>query len=259
MITRYLLLSFLLALPPFAGQNDTFLGDYARTQGALVHGSEATFARFVQPYAPLDLQVTNQSVANAQRARDRFLGAAAKASGLTPDAALAIDTAFHCDDCPEKRQQQFKTDLPAIRTLVDEFAKQPATLHLIARWGPLGDFRVNDVFHQGMHTQAYQEVDGFFPGAPRKVFATLPAALAGSGLSLLELRKLLAAMAANHIIALVRTSDGIRALRTGISHSEAGLLFVTNPDFKAEPRDEDNGIRITGFTPLAKDVFYFES
>ena len=262
MIGRLALCTALLAVPLLRAQDAAvadFLTDYARTQAALVRSNPATFARFVQPYAPLDLQVSNQPVADAQKARDRFLGAAAKAADITVDTVFDLDTRFHCDDCTARRQAELTRDLPRIRLLSDEFARLPATLHVVARWGSPGDFRVNNILHQGTHTQAFNEVDGFFPAHPGQSYAAVAPALAGTGITALALRKLLLDMAAVHIVALVRTSDGVRAISGGISHSEAGLLFATNPGFKPEPRDEDNGLRITVFTPIAKGVFYFES
>ena len=262
MIVRLALLSALLAAATLHAQDAAtadYLTDYLRTQAPRVKGDPHTFAMLVQPYAPLDLQVTNQSVADAQKAKDRFLGAAVHASGVSLDTVLSIDNSFHCETCAATRQDQFKRDLPGIRVLVQEFEKHPAALHLVARWGTPGDFRVNHIFHVGTRTQAYAEVAGFFPAQPGRTYPTEATALAGSGITPLELHKLLVDMAALHIIALVRTSDGVRALRSGISHTEAGLLFVSNPAFTPEPRDEDNGIRITGFVPIADKVYYFES
>jgi hypothetical protein len=92
-----------------------------------------------------------------------------------------------------------------------------------------------------------------------KRFEDVSTGLKSIGIQQSDLEALLRQMDSVQIVALLRTPEGVRAIRTGITRSIAGLLFVAKKGEIPKPREENNGIRINGFIQVAYDVFYFES
>jgi hypothetical protein len=236
-----------------------FLSDYAKEQGSLVKGDLAVFSRLTQPYAPLDVQTSGLSIDQARQFKASFFGIAAGASGIGLDKTLAMTNTFHCPDCGPKRKDDLAKDVSAIRPLVEQFKSLPKGITLIAQWGSPGDFRINSIFHQGDTTKEFPTENGIFPGAPGRPFESISAALKPLGIDKPVIDSLLKQMATLRIIALVRTPEGIRAIRSGITRSVAGLLFLEPGVDSPKPREEENGFRINGFFPVAEDVFYFET
>jgi len=261
-INRILIFAFVLSSAPVFAQNTApwdSLSAYAKEQGATVKGDLTTFTRLTQPYAPLDIQVVGASVDEARQIKGRFFGIAAASSGIGLDKTLSMTNGFHCQTCGPARVEDLRNDLPEIRLLVQRFNAMPNEGLLFAHWGIAGDFRINSIFHQGSLTQEYSSNQNVFPGAVVKRFDDVSAALKSLGIQQPDLDALLKQMDAAHIVALLRTPDGVRAIRTGVTRSMAGLLFVTNKGEIPKPREENNGIRINGFIKEADDVFYFES
>jgi len=261
-IKRILILALLLSSAPVFAQNSApwdSLSSYAKEQGVTVKGDLVTFTRLTQPYAPLDVQVVGASIDEARQIKGRFFGMAASSSGIGLDKTLAMTNGFHCQTCGPARVEDLRKDLPEIRLLVQRFSAMPNEVLLLAQWGIPGDFRINSIFHQGSLTQEYTSNQNVFPGAVVKRFDDVSTALKLFGVQQRDLEALLKQMDMVHIIALVRTPDGVRAIRTGVTRSMAGLLFVANKGEIPKPREENNGIRINGFIKEADDVFYFES
>ena len=169
-----------------------------------------------------------------------------------------MSNGFHCQGCAETRIRDLRKDIQEIRSLVDHFNRTPA-LVILAQWGTPGDFRFNSTFCLKSVTQEYLSDQGVFPGAVGKVYPDIAMALKPIGVSQAEIEGLIQQMSALHIVALVRTVEGIRAIRTGVTRSEAGVLFLQPKVPRPRPREEDNGIRINCFVQLTDDVYYFET
>lgn len=259
---RILVLALLLSPATLFAQDSItwgLLSTYAKEQGATVNGDLTTFMRLTQPYAPLDIQVVGESIDDARQTKARFFGMAAESSGIGVDKAVAMTDAFHCQSCGPTRVEELRKDLPEIRLLVQRFDAMPDDVLLLAHWGIPGDFRVNSIFHQGSLTQEYANYQNVFPGTTVRIFKDAAKALRSLGIQQPDLEGLLKQMEKTHIVALLRTPEGIRAIRTGVTRSMAGLLFVAHKGDIPKPREENNGLRINGFIKEAEDVFYFES
>jgi hypothetical protein len=261
-VNRILILALILLSAPVFAQSSApwdSLSSYAKEQGVTVKGDLTTFTRLTQPYAPLDIQVVGASIDEARLIKGRFFGMAAASSGIGLDKTIAMTDAFHCQTCGPARVEDLRKDLPEIRLLVQRFNAMPNEVLILAQWGIPGDFRINSIFHQGALTQEYSSNQNVFPGAVVKRFDDASAALKLFGIQQSDFEAMLKQMEMAHIVALLRTPDGVRAIRTGVTRSIAGLLFVANKGEIPKPREENNGIRINGFIKEADDVFYFES
>jgi hypothetical protein len=261
-LTRLLALALLLSpttLPAQDSGPSSFLSAYAKKQSASVNGDLATFTRLTQPYAPLDIQVVGAAVSQARQIKVSFFDLAASASGIAHDKSAAMTNDFHCQGCGPARVEGLWKDVPAIRLLVQRFNDMPNELTLLAQWGIPGDFRFNSIFHEGSLTQEYASNQNIFPGAAGRTFQDVSTPLVSLGIHQSDLETLLNQMDALHIVALVRTPEGTRAIRAGVTCNEAGLLFVYRTGDIPKPRAEDNGILINDFIAMSDDVFYFES
>ena len=230
MLSRLLKVGLLLSSVALMGQDAAywhFLSAYAKQQGAQVSGNLDKFTRLTQPYAPLDIQVTGAPIDQAREIKNFFFGIAAASSGIAVDKATAMTNGFHCQGCAESRMGELRKDVQGIRALVDRFNGISRNLLILAQWETPGDFRFNSTFHEGVITQEYTNDQGIFPRSTSKSYPDVSSAMKPIGISEVDVDALLRQMNALHIVALVRTGEGVRAIRAGVTRSEAGLLFLT--------------------------------
>jgi hypothetical protein len=266
MLSRVLIVLFALSGSSMLGQGTPpwkFLAEYAK-QHRTAAGDQAAFARLTQPFAPLDIEVESGGSGEGRQDQARqmksfFFGIAASTCGISLSQTMAMTDGFHCERCTQSRIDDLRASLPGIEVLVERFDKTSAKLTLLAQWGTPGEYRVNSIFHEKGGTQEYLAEQGVFPGAAGTRFADAGAALKTVGVSETEVKLLVLQMAALHIVALVKTAEGTRALWGGVTRSEAGLLFLANKDVVPKAREEQNGLRLGDFVKIAEGIYYFES
>lgn len=261
---RSLTLALTLLLLAPVNPNDTdwqHLRSYAQAQTAGIDGDAALFAKLTEPYAPLDLTVTHGDLKTVQSSRDIFFGMAGAAAGLSRDAIVRRLDNF-------KQSQQSSSDLatdltlhlPELRALIQKFSATAPQVQLIAQWDIPGDLRLNSTFLQHSTVTAYLEHNGFFPYPPGIPFHSLSSELTSDHLTQDDLDAIVSSMHSLHIVALLKMPLGIRAIYSGVSHNETGLLFL-NPD-EDPPRAGDrwgNGIELASVSAVASGVFLYEA
>lgn len=263
-----LLLGLLLLAPqkPAQPTNPTdadwqHLRSYITAQTQNIHGDAALFIKLTQPYAPLDLTVTRGDIKSAQSSRDIFYGMAGAAAGLSRTALVThLDTFKHEQDNSSDLTRDLALHLPSLRELAQKFSATAPEVHLIAQWDIDGDLRLNNTFLQHSAVTAYLEHNGFIPYPPGVPFHSLDAELSDDHLTQPDLDALISSMRSLHIVALLKMPVGLRAIYSGVSHSETGILFL-NPGATA-PRVGDrwgNGIELTSVVSLGPGVYLYEA
>ena len=261
---RSLTLALTLLLLTPANPSDTdwqHLRSYAQAQAGAIHGDAALFAQLTEPYAPLDLTVTRGDLNSAQASRDTFYGMAGAAAGLSRDAILRRLDNF-------KRDQQSTSDLTTdialhlaeLRTLAQNFSATAPEVQLISQWDISGDLRLNNTFMQHSAVTAYLEHNGFIPYPPGIPFHSLDAELTADHLTQSDLDAIVSSMRTLHIVALLKMPIGIRAIYSGVSHNETGLIFL-DPG-APPPRTGDrwgNGIQLSAVLSIAPGVDLYEA
>jgi hypothetical protein len=237
------------------------LRTYIASQTRDLHGDAALFAQLTQPYAPLDLTVTRGDIKFAQSSRDFFYGLAGASAGLSRTALAAqLDTFRHDQQNPTDLAHDLALHLPALRALVQSFSATAPEVQLIAQWNIDGDLRVNNTFLQHTAVTAFLEHNGFIPYPPGIPFHSLAAELSADHLTQPDLDAIISSMRSLHIVALLKMPIGVRAIYSGVSHNETGLLFL-NPG-QDPPRAGDrwgNGLQLTAVLSVGPDVFLYEA
>ena len=235
------------------------LRTYIESQTRNLHADAALFTNLTQPYAPLDLTVTRGDIKSAQSARDFFYGLAGASAGLSRNALVARLDAY-------KRSQQNSSDLaadlalnlPALRELAQKFSATAPEVQLIAQWNTPGDLRLNNTFLQHTAVTAYLDHNGYIPYPPGVPFHSLTAELTADHLTQADLNAIVSSMRSLHIVALLKMPLGVRAIYSGLSHNETGLLFLSPG--ATPPRAGDrwgNGIELSSVVSLTPDVFLY--
>ena len=237
------------------------LRTYITSQTQNIHGDAALFTKLTQPYAPLDLTVTHGDIESVRSSRDIFYGMAGAASGLSRTALMTHLDAF-------KRDQQNSTDLaheltlhlPSLQGLVQKFSATPPEVHLIAQWGIDGDLRVNNTFLQHSAATAFLEHNGFIPYPPGVPFHSLNAELTSDHISQTDLDAMVSSMRSLHIVALLKMPIGVRAIYSGVSHNETGLLFLNSGEDPPQVGERwGNGIELTAVLAISPDVYLYQA
>ena len=236
------------------------LRTYIESQTHNIHGDAALFIKLTQPYAPLDLTVTRGDLKSVQSTRDFFYGLAGASAGVSRTAIMARLDSFKRQQNPSDQAADLALDLPSLRQLTQKFAATAPEVQLIAQWNIDGDLRLNNSFLQHSTVTTYLEHNGLIPYPPGVPFHSLDAELKDDHLTHDDLDAIVSSMRSLHIVALLKMPDGIRAICSGVSHNETGLLFLT--EGAAPPRTGDrwgNGIELTAVLPIAPDVFIYEA
>jgi hypothetical protein len=261
-----LALTLLLLAPanPPTNPTDTdwqHLRSYAQSQAATIHGDAAIFAKLTQPYAPLDLTVTHGDLKSVQSSRDIFFGMAGAAAGLSRDAILRrLNTFASSQQSPSDLANDIALHLPEIRQLIQKFSETIPEVRLIAQWDIPGDLRLNTTFVQHATIKAYFEHNGFFPYPPGIPFHSLSSELTTDHLTQDDLDAIVSSMHSLHIVALLKMPTGIRAIYSGVSHNETGLLFLNPGEDPPRPGDRwGNGIQLSSVLSVGPDVYLYEA
>ena len=257
-----LALSLLLLAPVTTTDTDwQHLRAYAQSQAAGIHGNTALFTKLTQPYAPLDLTVIRGDLKTAQSSRDIFFGMAGAAAGLSRDAIVRrLDTFQRSQQSPSDLVSDIDLDLPELRTLIQKFSATAPEVQLIAQWDIPGDLRLNNTFLQHSTITAYLEHNGFFPYPPGIPFHSLDGELTADHLTRDDLDAIVASMHSLRIVALLKMPMGIRAIYSGVSHNETGLLFLTPGEDPPRAGDRwGNGIQLSSVLSVAPNVFLYEA
>jgi hypothetical protein len=261
-----LALSLLLLAPanPPANSSDTdwqHLRSYAQSQAASIHGDTALFTKLTQPYAPLDLTVTRGDLKSVQSSRDIFYGMAGAAAGLSRDAIVQrLDTFKASQQSPSDLASDLVLHLPELRQLVQKFSATAPEVQIIAQWDVPGDLRLNNTFLQHSAVTAYLEHNGFVPYPPGVPFHSLDSELTADHLTHDDLDAIVSSMHSLHIVALLRMPIGIRAIYSGVSHNETGLLFLNSGERPPRPGDRwGNGIELSSTLTIGPDTFLYEA
>ena len=237
------------------------LRTYIASQTQNIHGDAALFIKLTQPYAPLDLTVTGGDIKSVQSSRDIFFGMAGAAAGISRTALMArLDAFKHEQDNSSDLTRDLALNLPSLRELAQKFSATAPEVRLIAQWDIEGDLRLNNTFVQHSTITAYLEHNGFIPYPPGVPFRSLDAELTADHLTQPDLDAIISSMRSLHIVALLKMPTGVRAIYSGVSHSETGLLFL-NPG-ATPPRVGDrwgNGIELTSVVSIGPDTFLYEA
>ena len=263
-VTLVLSLLLLALINPPTNPNDTdwqHLRSYAQTQAASIHGDAALFTKLTQPYAPLDLNITHGDLKTVQSSRDIFYGIAGAAAGLSRDAIVQrLDTFKASQQSPSDLASDLALHLPELRQLVQKFSATAPEVLVIAQWDVPGDLRLNNTFLQHSVVTTYLEHNGFVPYPPGVSFHSLDAELNADHLSRDDLDVIVSAMHSLHIVALLKTPIGIRAIYSGVSHNETGLLFLNSGETPPRPGDRwGNGIELSSALSIGPDVYLYEA
>ena len=260
-VTLLLALLFLAPAPEPSDADWQHLRTYIESQTRTIHGDVALFARLTQPYAPLDLTVTRGDLKSVQSTRDIFYGMAGAAAGISRTALIThLDTFKRDQQNPSDLASDLTLHLPALRELVQKFSATAPEAQIIAQWDTPGDLRLNNIFLQHSAVTAFLEHDGLIPYPPGVPFHSLDAELTADHLAHDDLDAIVSSMHSLHIVALLKMPLGIRAIYSGVSHNETGLLFL-NPG-EAPPRPGDrwgNGIELTTVLSVGPNVFLYEA
>jgi len=257
-----LALTLLLLAPVNPNATDwQHLRSYTQSQAAAIHGDPTLFAKLTQPYAPLDLTVTHGDLKTVQSDRDIFFGMAGAAAGLSRAAILRrLDTFQSSQQSPSDLASDIALHLPELRNLTQKFSATTPEVQLIAQWDIPGDLRLNNTFVQHATVTAYIEHNGFFPYPPGVPFHSLSSELTTDHLTRDDLDAIVASMHSLHIVALLKMPLGIRAIYSGVSHNETGLLFLTPGEDPPRAGDRwGNGIQLASVTSVAPNVFLYEA
>ena len=237
------------------------LRTYIESQTRTIHGDAALFAKLTQPYAPLDLIVTRGDLKSAQSSRDIFYGMAGAAAGISRTALVTrLDTFQRDQQNPSGLAHDLAIYLPQLRELAQKFSATAPEVQLIAQWDIDGDLRLNNTFLQHSTVTAFLEHNGFIPYPPGVPFHSLDAELTADHLTHDDLDAIVSSMHSLHIVALLKMPIGVRAIYSGVSHYETGLLFLTPGEAPPRPGDRwGNGIELTSVLSVGPDVFLYEA
>ena len=237
------------------------LRTYISSQTQNIHGDAALFIKLTQPYAPLDLTVTRGDIKAVQSSRDIFYGMAGAASGVSRTALMThLDTFRRDQQNPADLAHDLALDLPSLRGLVQKFSATPPEVHLIAQWGIEGDLRLNNTFFQHSAATTFLEHNGFLPYPPGVPFHSLAAELTSDHLTQADLDAIVSSMRSLHIVALVKMPIGVRAIYSGVSHNETGLLFLApGADPPQVGERWGNGIELSGVLNVGPDVYLYQA
>lgn len=256
-----LLLSLLL-LAPQTKPADTdwpHLRTYIASQAQSIHGDVALFTKLTQPYAPLDLTITRGDLKSVQSSRDVFYGMAGAAAGMSRTALMTrLDNFKRDQQNPSDLANDLVLQLPAFRALIHKFSTTAPEVLIIAQWGIPGDLRLNNAFVQHSAVTTYLEHNGYIPYPPGVPFHSLDAELNADHLTHDDLDAIVTSMRSLHIVALLKMPIGVRAVYSGVTHNEIGLLFLNTGE--APPRVGDrwgNGIEVSSVLSIAPDVFLY--
>jgi len=249
---------------PLANPTDAdwqHLRAYIQSQAQDIHGDATLFTQLTQPYSPLDLTVTRGDLKSVQSARDIFYGMAGAASGISRTALMAHLDAF-------QRDQQNSADLardltlhlPSLRELTRKFSATAPEVQLIAQWDIPSDLRLNNTFLQHSAVTAYLDHNGLIPYPPGVPFHSLDAELSADHLTHDDLDAIVSSMRSLHIVALLKMPLGVRAIYSGVSHNETGLLFLTSGQAPPRPGDRwGNGIQLASVVSIGPGVYLYEA
>jgi hypothetical protein len=257
-----LFLAMLLLAPTDPSDADwQHLRTYIEAQTHDIHGDAALFAKLTQPYAPLDLTVTRGDLKSVQSSRNIFYGMAGAAAGLSRTAVVThLDTFKRDQQNPSDLASDLTLHLPALRELVQKFSATAPEVQIIAQWNTPGDLRLNNTFLQHSAVTAFLEHNGFIPYPPGVPFHSLDAELAADHLTHDDLDAIVSSMHSLHIVALLKMPLGVRAIYSGVSHNETGLLFLTPGETAPRPGNRwGNGIELSSVLSIAPDVFLYEA
>lgn len=258
-----LLLGLLLLAPPTNPSDADWqhLRTYIEAQTRSIHGDAELFIKLTQPYAPLDLTVTRGDLKSAQSSRDIFYGMAGAAAGISRTALIThLDSFKSSQQSPSDLAGDLTLHLPSLRELAQKFSATAPELQLIAQWNIDGDLRLNNTFLQHSAVTAFLDHNGFIPYPPGVPFHSLDAELTTDHLTQPDLDAIVASMRSLHIVALLKMPLGVRAIYSGVSHNETGLLFL-NPG-AAPPRTGDrwgNGIELSSVLSIAPGVYLYQA
>jgi hypothetical protein len=219
------------------------------------------FVRAVLPFGPLDIEVRNpQYFRSASIARVQYLQALAEAFDLD---ALGIASSFLCGfPCVQSRKAQAVDRLDSL-TLVVNYLRANESVQILANWGIIGEFRVNDVFRMMGQTFEAREsqLAGLVPSGSWSAPIEMDSYLRKLRLVQAEFDNVIQLLKRLSFAAVVRCGTNcIRAIRTGIGASESGLLFLST---EARPPAIGDmwwaGKQFTQIEEIAPTVFYFET
>lgn len=257
------LLALLLLAPPTnpSDADWSHLRTYIESQTHAIHGDAALFAELTQPYAPLDLTVIRGDLKSAQSTRDFFYGLAGASAGISRTALVTrLDTFKHDQQNPSDLAHDLAIYLPSLRQLVLKFSATAPEVQLIAQWGVPDDLRLNNTFLQHSTVTAFLEHNGLIPYPPGVPFHSLDAELTADHLTHDDLDAIVSSMRSQHIVALLKMPIGVRAIYSGVSHNETGLLFLTPGEDPPHPGDRwGNGIELTSVLSIGPDVYLYEA
>jgi hypothetical protein len=237
------------------------LRTYIDSQARNVHGDAELFTKLTQPYAPLDLTVTRGDLKSVQSSRDIFYGMAGAAAGISRTALMAhMNTFKRSQDSPSDLATDLTLHLPSLRELAQKFSATAPEVQLIAQWNIDGDLRLNNTFLQASTVTAYLEHNGYIPYPPGVPFHSLDAELSADHLTQADLDATIASMRSLHIVALLKMPLGVRAIYSGVTHNETGLLFL-NPG-QPPPHTGDrwgNGLQLSTVLSIGPGVYLYEA
>lgn len=206
---------------------------YAQAFCEPIFGNREAFRQAVLPFAPLSLGVANGSPAERAAARNLFLGMAGQACGVN---ATALARSFNCGlGCVARRKAELVAKVVRLRALAAEVGKRPG-FSILAQWGVPGEFRVDNIFAVRGRVLVVRPSPrmGLVPSDDWTLVSDLAAALKGRGVPEQEVLRLVEAMKAESIAAIVRDGGVLRMVRMGIADNESGLLIASN--LRSAPR-----------------------
>lgn len=246
---------------PRAEQEFEALIPHLRGYGGSIRGDQKAFSHAVLPYGPLDLQVTKAAThEEASVLRSFYLGIAGAASGVD---AGDMANSFHCGEkCVEYRKSDVRGKVPKIAELVKEFSAI-SQLGVIAQWGIIDEYRVNNVFHMMGQTKESlpSQVMGFIPSDKWRTLETPDKYLEEIKVPKIKFNLLLKGIKELSLAAIVRTSEGdIRVVRVGIGDNEAGLLFLKDQSKKPQKGQKTgDGREYVYIEQIKPGIFYYET
>ena len=213
------------------------------------------------PYGPLTLEARKATPEDAARLRELHQALVASACGLSME---RVKDPSGCEpDCVQEWRTGIEKNAKAVDALAAEFGYWKS-VHLIAYFGPSGEFRVNDVFVLGGEVREALPVTdaGLVPSGNWKTWPTIESAIGRFGVPPSRLVSFPERLHSLGLIAIVREANGLRLVGGGSGNVERGLLRLrpgTAPP-KIDSRREDG--RVYSLLVRQKDLlntWYYET
>lgn len=230
----------------FASQNDS---------------SVVSILTAMQPYGPLDLQITGAAThKEISELKNFYFGVTTGILGISPN---TLGVLIDCDKkCLRLRRNEIADNLPAFIEVADNF-RSANGVKLVGAWGGNAMYRVNDVTQMGNMTLAAvpSVTMGFIPGGRFTEQASLQAALAEREIDPAKVTKLVDSMVNAGAVAVhYGTAGRVEVIRMGLVDNFSGVFFVDSGQAVPAKGDEHpGGGHFSTVERISDNAYFFET